>query len=140
MSAYKAILRLLARRSYFTQEIREKLAKKGLPPDAIEEAISLCTQKGYLNDAEQSERIVRSEMRKGKGPLLIAAKLKHKGGVPFAGIAKDDQKSSIQALLPKFAKKYDLNTREGKSKLFQALRRRGFETEAILACLNFSDE
>ncbi len=135
--AYKSILRLLARKSYFSKEVRLKLTQKGFSMVAIDKVIDKCLERGYLNDAEQRERMVRSEMRKGKGPLLIAAKLKHKeGALPFTGIKKEDQQSSIKALIPKLSKKYDLSTREGKGKLFQALQRRGFETESILSCLN----
>src|ERR1700722_2828853 len=127
--AFKMVLRLLARQSYFSKQIREKLALKGISTSSIEKVIAKCMERGYINDVEQRERVVASEMRKGMGPLMIAAKLKHKdGSLPFVGIKKEDQISSIKALIPKFAKKYDLSTREGKGKLFQALRRRGFES------------
>ncbi|MBI2742928.1 MAG: regulatory protein RecX [Chlamydiales bacterium] len=133
--AFRYVLSLLAKKGYFSRELREKLSKRGYSLKAIEKTIELCTARGYLNDEAESERAIASEVRKGRGPLYIAAKLKARSRIVSPAIKNIDQRASILLLLPKLCKKYDPKTYEGRGKLFQALQRRGFETEAILSCI-----
>jgi regulatory protein len=131
----KVALRLLARRDYFAKELKEKLSAKGLSVAVVEKTLATCKKRGYIDDALHLDRIVASEVRKGRGPRYIALKLRRKSGMSSIPIAMDEE-TSIRALLPKLSKKYDVKIPTGKQKLFQALQRRGFETEAILAILD----
>lgn len=133
-TALKLVLKLLAQREYFSKELKDKLLRKGLTTSVVEKTIEFCTTRGYLNDEMQTQRVVARELRKGRGPRYIALKLKAKG-VQTERVWVIDQKSSIEALLPKLCKKYDLRTAEGRRKLFHALHHRGFETESILDCI-----
>jgi regulatory protein len=135
--AFRLVLRMLARRGYFASELRTRLRERGFPAFATEKAITRCLERGYIDDNLLRERVIASEVRKGRGPRYIAAKLKNRDPklAHAAGLDEIDQKPGIEALIAKLSKKYDLKTQGGKGKLFQALQRRGFDTEAILSCM-----
>lgn len=135
--AFKLVLRLLSRKGYFSSELRSKLTERGFPSLPTEKALSRCIERGYINDAAHWERVVESEVRKGRGPRFISAKLRKRDPKisQYLELNEIDQKASIESLLPKLSKKYDLKTREGKAKFFQALQRRGFDSDAIFSCL-----
>jgi SOS response regulatory protein OraA/RecX len=133
-AALKYAFRVLGRRSYFSQELQVKLQAKGFSEDTVEKTILYCQTKGYLNDQAKTERLIIQEQQKGRGPKWIAAKLQAKGLLTrdlLQTLQSSDQKTSILALLPKLQKRH-----EEKQKLFQALARRGFDSAAILSCLD----
>lgn len=71
---------LLSYRPRSTQEIRDRLARKGFTEPAVEAAIERLAGWGYLNDSDFARRWVenRTEHRP-RGTRLLAQELRHKG-------------------------------------------------------------
>ncbi len=133
-AALKCAFRCLGRRTYFSRDLGEKLLAKGFSEEVVEKTIFYCEKKGYLNDQAKTERLIVQEQQKGRGPKWIAAKLQAKGLLTrdlLQTLQNTDQKRAILALLPKLQKRH-----QEKQKLFQALARRGFDSAAILSCLD----
>ena len=90
-------LRLLGARSYGTEELRRKLLLFGYPEDGIEEALSFCTEYGFLDDSRYSRALAAdlSNLKK-YGKRRIRAELYHRGlgdadvEQALAGIEDDD--------------------------------------------------
>jgi len=125
VEAKRAAIRLLASRSHFSSELRRKLAGKGYPREAIEEALRECTRLGYLNDEERTRAFIEREKQKGNGPALIAYKLKEKG---MNAEVAFDQEEAIRRLLPRYRLKDRVKT-------IRSLCRKGFGLESILRSL-----
>lgn len=123
-------LRLLSIRSLSVLELRKKLTLRGFSQEEIEEAIDLCRQYGYLNDAEEAQRRIERLKRKGYGPHLISAKL-HFQGLQSVEISAEAQIEAIRNLINKPAWK-----KKEKRNLIAGLQRRGFDFECILAVFN----
>ena len=124
----KAAFRLLARKSYFTGELREKLILKGHSEEAVEAALEVCRRIGLLDDKAMKERFIARAHKKGYGPKKIAFSLKQKGE---EAEVETDQVSAILALLNGKYKKHSLSVLKEKQKVFLALQRRGFDHDSI---------
>ncbi|EFB42532.1 hypothetical protein pah_c004o015 [Parachlamydia acanthamoebae str. Hall's coccus] len=133
------VLRKLAVRSYFTQELRQSLLKVLVSDHTITRLIDEMTQKGYLDDQSHGERWIKSQAAKKWGPHIIAQKLKAKGvvieGLPdlFESLyGADDRKKQIQLLLDRQAIKRNLSDYSQRQKAIASLIRKGFSTSEIL--------
>lgn len=134
--ATKQALKLLAFRRHFSFELKEKLILKGHSQESAVAAVQECERLGYLNDEEDLTHFIAREYKKCHGPLLIAAKLQAKKGwtkqaASILGEKRSEQNEAIALFLQKSGKKY----KQDKAKLFQALKRRGFDSDAILSCI-----
>jgi len=128
--AKEAALFLLARRSYFTQELAGKLRQKKLSSTSITYAISECQRLGYLDDALRTKSLVASQKARGVGPRLIALKLRQKSGGVKCEELEVGALDAARLYLDKRFKKRVL-TREERQKAFMALQRRGFDLNTI---------
>ncbi|MFI5333720.1 MAG: regulatory protein RecX [Chlamydiales bacterium] len=128
------VLFLLARRGYFEQEIREKMRRKGYSAEIIEKMITLCVQKGYINDEARVKNVIESKQARGRGPRRIALELRAKGALTER-TARDlqmlDQRPGIMTLHAKLKRR--ALTRE---KIIRMLMQRGFDLDKILSCLD----
>ncbi|NGX37853.1 MAG: Regulatory protein RecX [Chlamydiae bacterium] len=114
---------LLARRSYFSKQLKHKLLEKGYPQEEIKNLIDELTRRGWLNDLELAKRYCEQQQRRGYGPKLIALKLREKAG-PI-DISLEESEEAAIALV---RKRYMPLQRE---KVIRALLRRGFSFELI---------
>ena len=130
--AEEAALKLLARKSYFSSELRKKLEQRNLSVLAIEHALEKCVKFGYIDDARESERFIQKEERMGRGPRLIKMKLKSKG---IKAEVQINQKEAMQKLLSTRLRKYSLKDPKQRQKAALALQRRGFDLELISALI-----
>jgi regulatory protein len=131
-AAKEAALTLLSRKSYFSMELKKKLSLKKLSEPAIHFALQECQRLGYVNDEEEQKRFIEKEERLGRGPRLIALKLKARG---MKGEVACDQQRAILRLLQTRFRKYSLKNLQDRRKIFLALLRRGFEPAQINSCL-----
>lgn len=129
-NAKLAALRLLGIKNRTVLELKKKLKLRGFSSEEVDRAVEACRTYGYLNDEEEAQRRVEQLKRKGYGPQLIAAKFQHQGLIP-PKISFDDQMIAIRHLMTKSAWK-----KKEKKRLIAALKRRGFDFEAIFALLN----
>lgn len=134
-SAKVSALRMLSRRNYFSQELREKLLQKGFPEKEVAE--TLRSLANYLDDDQQLKRFVEAKQRRGYGPLAIRWKLRGKCTADVK-ISLEEQIEAIRAFLEK---RYPNREKEDAKRIFAALQRRGFSIEAITKSLaiNFTD-
>ncbi len=78
-SAAAKALELLGRRAHFRAELEAKLAARGFPAAAVEEAMGRLAERGYLDDRAAARLWVEAAQRKGYGPRRLRAELVRRG-------------------------------------------------------------
>ena len=69
----------LARREYYTEELKRKLTRCGYHEQAVDEALIRLTASGALSDARYAQAYVAERRRRLYGPQRILLELTHKG-------------------------------------------------------------
>jgi regulatory protein len=69
----------LARREHASQELRNKLSRKGFDFDTIDQALIQLRHDNLLSDQRFVENFVHSRLSKGQGPLRIEQDLRKYG-------------------------------------------------------------
>ena len=90
MSAYLEGLKMLARRELSEMQVRQRLARKGHEPQAIDEAVERLRAERALDDVRVAEAIARTETsirRRGKARVRMQ--------IERAGIAKETAKRAV---------------------------------------------
>lgn len=97
--AYEAALHLLSYRPRAEQELRERLRRKGLPGDAIEETVARLRAAGLVNDEQFARQWVaeRGSGAHARGRSLLAAELRARGIRDGGAAALDDLDEEAQA-------------------------------------------
>jgi len=72
-------LKLLAKRDYFKDEIKNKLKEKNAIQDEIDYVVEYIQKFGYLDDGKVLEKYADETARKGKGVIFLKKKLYEKG-------------------------------------------------------------
>ncbi|MCY3884815.1 MAG: regulatory protein RecX [Gammaproteobacteria bacterium] len=85
--AYEIAVRLLARREHSRHELRGKLRLRGVHSREIETVIEKLSESGLQSDDRFIENSIRSQLRKGHGPLKIRAYLLNRG-IQYSKISK----------------------------------------------------
>src|SRR5437867_9627327 len=92
MSAYLDALKMLARRELSEQQVRQRLARKGYPPDAIDEAVTRLREERALDDARVAEAIARTETSvRRRGRLRVRLAIERAGIAPATAKRAVDQ-------------------------------------------------
>ena len=97
-------LKLLSKRDYFEEELKQKLLKKGFDKEKIEEVLAYLKQQNLLNDEKLKERLKEKSINKGKSSLKIKQKIYQKTG-EFIEISEDEELESAINLLKGHLKK-----------------------------------
>ncbi len=124
---------LLSYRPRSTQEIRDRLARKGFQEPAVDAAVDRLSGWGYLNDGDFARRWVenRTEHRP-RGTRLLAQELRHKGidrdliGETLDEADIDELAAALQAGERKAQSYARLEPAIAKRRLSGFLARRGF--------------
>jgi regulatory protein len=129
-------------RARSTQEVRDRLARRGYPPGEVESAVRRLTASGYLDDAGYARTWVRSRAHR-LGPARLARELRAKG----------IQEAEVEAVLGELAAERDVRqaVSQAAARKLHALRglapavvrrrlaahllRQGFTTEVVLDLL-----
>ncbi|WP_455206302.1 regulatory protein RecX [Kaarinaea lacus] len=74
-----AAMRLLTRREHSSQELKQKLQRKGFDASLVEKISDDLRKEGLLSDARFAESYMRSRCNKGYGPVRIQLELKQRG-------------------------------------------------------------
>ncbi|MFH1368133.1 MAG: RecX family transcriptional regulator [Elusimicrobiota bacterium] len=77
--AFESALHLLEYSSRSKKELKDRLLRKKLPPEAVDGALARIERIGYINDDKFAREFAQSLIVKGKGPALIRAELGRKG-------------------------------------------------------------
>ncbi|HSX25943.1 MAG TPA: regulatory protein RecX [Chlamydiales bacterium] len=121
---------LIARRSYASGVLRQKLVEKRFSAAVCDRVIEELEKSGYLNDGAFFEQAILREFRRGYGPKYIEMKLKAQGRKVRELVTPEMQKERIRQLLPKL--------KGDRQKAMRALFRRGFDLDLIQTIEIFS--
>jgi regulatory protein len=129
--AYEAALHLLGYRPRAEQELRDRLRRKGLPGDVIEETIARLRAAGLVNDEQFARQWVaeRGSGAHARGRALLAAELRARGIRDGGAAALDDldEETQARAVARGHAAKLRVETyEEFYRRLGGFLQRRGF--------------
>jgi len=138
-------LKMLARRELSELQVRQRLARKGYEPDAIDAAVSRLRDERAIDDARVAEAIARTETSvRRRGRLRVRMQIERAGiAKATAKRATDDAFDAIDddALLESSLRRR-LRGRDtiADDREFQRLYRyligQGFDTDRVLKALN----
>lgn len=136
--AYEAALTSLERCDRTARDLTLSLKRRGYVEGAVQAVIERLTESGLIDDARYARRLAETQSTKPMGVYAFKRRLRAKG------IGEDDAEEALEAfddaqqqeaakqaaegLIRKYAA---LPRREARSKLSQALARRGFGWDAI---------
>lgn len=136
--AIAAGMELLSYRPRSTQEIRDRLARKGFAEPAVDAAVERLAAWGYLNDGEFARRWVENRIEhRPRGTRLLAQELRHKGidrdliGETLEEADVDDLAAALQAGERKAQSYAKLDPAVAKRRLSGFLARRGFDGATV---------
>jgi SOS response regulatory protein OraA/RecX len=118
----RAALRFVARRALTAHELKKALAMRRFSDGAVERAVSICLERGWINDAERQERMVEKEALKGRGARYMMAKLR------AAGFS--DVQISVELERKALQKAVSLCKKQGKERIAWLVRR-GFSIDFL---------
>lgn len=136
------IANLLSYRPQSTQEIRQKLGKKGYEEVVIEAAIERMTRMGYLDDRSFARFWIESRSRsKPLGKQALSYELRQKGIADsllreLLDELVDESDAAYQAAEGRVRRMQGSSQREFKQKIGAFLQRRGFRYDAANQALN----
>lgn len=139
--ALDAALRLLASRPRSEQEVRERLTRRGLPPEIIQPALDRLKELGYVNDEEFARFWV--EARSGSNPrgrIAVRRELRGKGVADDTAVAAleelPEEGSALKAGRKKARSLTGLEYQVFRTRLTGYLVRRGFSYETARATVD----
>jgi regulatory protein len=145
MSAYVDGLKMLARRELSEMQVRQRLARQGHEPDAIEAAVTRLREERAIDDTRVAEAIARTETSiRGRGKLRVRLQIER------AGIAKATAKRAIDdvfeavdddalleaSLARRLRGRETIADDRELQRLYRYLISQGFESDRILKALN----
>lgn len=144
VSAYLDGLKMLARRELSEAQVRERLSRRGHPPDAVEAAVDRLKHERAIDDARAAAAIARTETGvKRRGRLRVRRQIERAGiAAPTARRAVDEVFAEIddqQLLEASLARRL----RDGAAiaddrevqRLYRYLIAQGFEADRVLKTL-----
>ena len=140
---YEAALTMLDRSAHASVNLRMKLERAGYVTPAAEAAVARLVDNRLVDDRRYAERIAQSQLNKATGAYAVRRKLRAKHlseediDAAMEGFDDEQQSAACRAAAEKLWRKYAaLPAREGRSKLSQALARRGFGWDAIRSAVD----
>ncbi len=105
---FKYALRLLSRKDYFENELREKLLGRFGNTETVEEVLKRLKELRYIDDDRVIQQFISSQAKKGVGQYLIRKKLLDKGiDAPISTIESYvDEQDDLKELVVKKLQKY----------------------------------
>jgi len=141
----EAAFRLLAVRARSAGELRQRLRKKGFPPELVDNVITDLQAKGYQSDEDFARQYAREKWTSsGWGPARVRQELRAKGIAPELTDQVVDETFAdtdlVAALLPLAMKRWctteGLPTKTRRRRLVGFLQRRGYDWDVISQVLD----
>lgn len=141
-SAYQVALRLLARRELSTTQLRDRLARRELPPGEIDTAIARLTRERAVDDARTALTYARRAAE-----VKLRGRSRARREIEALGIDPETAARAVAAVFDEIDEASVLERAIGKRlrgpigdpahfrRLYQALLRQGFPAEQITAAL-----
>jgi regulatory protein len=139
-AAYAAGLRMLAGREMSTARLRERLLARGLPAQAVDDAIVRLTRAGALDDARAARAAAHTlVVVKRRGRYRVGRELERRGFAPtlvhvtLADVLgnTDERETIARVIAARMHGRATLADPAAYRRLFGALLRRGFPADAI---------
>jgi regulatory protein len=135
---YVLALGWLARRELTEKQIRQRLARRGLEADAVDEAVARLKAERALDDARVAGAFARTAVRlKGRGPMRLERDLQALGierGAARAAVrdvlADTDEKTLARQAAARRWRRADRPEPADAARLYRALLRQGFGPSA----------
>ena len=145
MSAYLDGLKMLARRELSEMQVRQRLARKGHEPQAIDEAVARLRAERALDDNRVADAIARTETS-----LRRRGKVRVRMQIERAGISKEtakravddvfgaiDDRALLQASLAKRLRGRDtIEDDRAFQRIYRYLIAQGFESDQVMQALS----
>jgi regulatory protein len=143
VDAYVLALGWLARRELTEKQIRQRLTRRGLEPDVIDEAVARLKAERAIDDARVAGAFARTAARlKGRGPMRLERDLQALGierGAARAAVkdilADTDEKTLARQALARRWRRAERPEPADVARLYRALLRQGFGPSAARAAL-----
>ncbi len=144
-SAKQAAVRFLSRRDHAEQELQQKLLARGYEQAAVDEAVALCQDYNWLDDARFAERLLNNGIAKGWGLLRIRQEMEFKGihEEVIRQLFEDDEFDWFEHARDVAKKKYGditMETDKEKARRLRFMQSRGFDFEQVKYALGVDDE
>jgi regulatory protein len=144
VSAYLDALKMLARRELSEAQVRQRLVRRGHPPDDIDETIARLREERAIDDTRVAESIARTQTSlKKRGKLRVRQHIESAGiaGATakravddlFAGI--DDAALLEASLLKRLHGRERIADDREFQRLYRYLVGQGFDSDRVLATL-----
>jgi SOS response regulatory protein OraA/RecX len=143
--ARRYAISLLSKRSYLSSVLEAKLMAKGIGSETAKRVVAACSEKGYLDDAQEVERLFAKETRRGLSARVAYFKLKQSKKLSDAQLrqhfqqAQNNDVQNLQRWLKKNAAKIRQDDPKEMRKLAAKLCRRGFSMELVFKELLIRD-
>jgi regulatory protein len=143
-AAYAAGLRMLARRELSVAQVRDRLARRGFVPAAIDGAVSRLVASGTLDDVRVARAVARTRAnvkRQGRSrvvrELAVIGIARETAEQVIAEVFGELDESSLldQALTRRLRGTVSLRDPAARRRILTALVRQGFAPEAILRAM-----
>lgn len=140
---YSLALIWLGRRELTERQIRQRLARLGTDPDAIDTAVERLRAVQALDDARVASAYARTASQvKGRGRHRIARELSALGvnddlakATLDATSSADEERERLERALQRKARGADLDDHAQQRKVIASLMRQGFDLDGIRAAL-----
>lgn len=139
--ALNQLLEYLARFEHSEWQSRQFLKRRRYHESIIDECLTFCLQKNYINDARFAELLIRSQIERGGSKTAIISKLyeqhiktQHWQPVLDELYDREDASDKLFAVLNAYCgKQSGLEHNKLKDKVFSYLYRKGYELDLISA-------
>jgi regulatory protein len=140
---YVLALGWLARRELSEKQVRQRLGRRGIEPDAIDEAVARLKTERALDDARVAGAFARTAVRlKGRGPMRLERDLQTLGIDRQAAreavrdvLAETDERTLAAQALARRWRRPGRPEPADAARLYRALLRQGFGPSAARAAL-----
>lgn len=124
-------LRLLAKKSYHSHILKEKLLSVGFSSQIVKQTLSFIQEKGYLNDEAYCQRQIEKMKQSGRSPKEIGFRMKKIS--PQGVFCNEDElfQMCLRKKYPRWASM--VKDPRLKAKLIRSLLRRGFSLDCVLS-------
>ncbi|MCQ1057498.1 recombination regulator RecX [Photobacterium sp. DNB23_23_1] len=144
-SATQLAVRYLSRRDHAEKELQQKLLARGYELAEVDDAVALCQDYNWLDDARFAERLLGNGIAKGWGLLRIRQEMKFKGihEEIIRQLFEDDEfdwyEHAREVALKKFGES-PMESEKEKARRLRFMQYRGFDLEQIQYALDVDDE
>ncbi len=139
--AWNYVLWLLGRQAYTAAQVKEKLVRKEVAPEIIQQVLEKLEDYRFLDDARYAEQYIQSRQRH-KGKLALKQELRRKGvdeklvEGALQGLDDESQLEHATALLQKQLPRLQTDDpRKSYGKAYAFLARKGFTSDIIRQAL-----